>query len=315
MYGTGQLICRAVICVALAGPAHASDSPSVRYLDGPEGVNVTAKAATPDASFAIASVGKTMTSVAVLRQLAHGDLELDDPAADWFAPDIVDGFQGLEGVTLRHLLTMTSGLPDYYTDAYMEDVLDDSDLQTPTTALSYAFDDEPLFAPGTGFDYSNTNYVLLGLVLEQVTGLTYAQALQREVFNPAGMTDSFVFGSRPLPTSFADTPHDVRAYYNGAGFGDGGVIATAQDVARFYQALFIQQTLLSPDLLSIMTQDPMNEDYGMGIEIDGPIVGHSGGDLGFSSDVRLHRASGTIAVMVIAEEDADTSWTDDQMPD
>ncbi len=64
-----------------------------------------------------------------------------------------------------------------------------------------------------------------------------------------------------------------------------------------------------------MTTDAGGAGYGMGIELDGPILGHSGGDLGFSSDVRLHRPSGTIAVMLVAEEEADTFWTDDQMPD
>lgn len=303
------------ILMALTTSAWAESVSMVRYLAQGGDIKLDTESAAAETPFAIASVGKTMTAVAVLRRVARGDLGLDDPVADWVAPKIAKGLGGLNDITLRHLLTMTSGLPDYYTDDYLEDALDTPSLQTPTIALSYAFEEPALFDPGRGFDYSNTNYVLLGLILEEETSLTYAQALQREVFGTAGMTDSFVFGSRPLPGSFADVPRDVRAYYQGIGFGDGGVISTARDVARFYRALFIAQTLLPPDLLGLMTHDARGEGYGMGVEVDGDTVGHSGGDLGFSSDVRLHRPSGTIAVMLIAEEDADTGWTDDQMPD
>lgn len=312
---TRRTLLTGALALTMARPARAGDVPTVRHLDGPSGVRTLATGATPDTHFAIASVGKTMTAVAVLRRVAGGALRLDAPVTHWIAPELAEGFDGLPGITLRHLLTMRSGLPDYYTDDYLYDVLDDPARQTPQTALSYAYDDAPLFTPGTRFDYSNTNYVLLGLILEAETGLSYAQTIQREVFDPARMTDSFVFGSRPLPASFAAVPRAVRAYYQNAGFGDGGVIATAADVARFYHALFREQNLLPPALLSDMTTDAGDAGYGMGIELDGPILGHSGGDLGFSSDVRLHRPSGTIAVMLVAGEDADTFWIDDQMPD
>ncbi len=312
---TRRALVTGVLALTMAHPARAGGVPTVRHLDGPAGVRTLETGAHPDTHFAIASVGKTMTAVAVLRRVAGGDLRLDAPVTRWIGPDLAEGFDGLPGITLRHLLTMRSGLPDYYTDDYLDDVLDNPALQTPQTALSYAHGDALLFGPGTRFDYCNTNYVLLGLILEAETGLSYPQVMQREVFDPARMTDSFVFGSRPLPASFADVPRAVRAYYQNAGFGDGGVIATAQDVARFYHALFRDQSLLPPAMLSVMTMDAGDAGYGMGIELDGPILGHSGGDLGFSSDVRLHRPSGTIAVMLVAEEEADTFWTDDQMPD
>lgn len=301
--------------IGLGGAASAGDVPQIRYLDRPSGVMVQTEAATQDTAFAIASVGKTMTAVASLRRVDRGRLGLEDKAAAWIAPDIVQGFGGLNGITLRHLLTMTSGIPDYYTEDYLEDALDDPDrIQRADIALSYAFGEPQLFEPGTDFDYSNTNYVLLGLILEAETGKSYAGAMQQEVFAPAGMTNSFVFGSRPLPIGFADVPDEVRRYYQGAGFGDGGVIATAADVAQFYRTLFIDQTLLPSDLLVALTTDPLGVGYGMGIELDAATIGHSGGDLGFTSDVRLHRPTGMIAIELVADEDAETGWTEDQMP-
>jgi len=274
---------------------------------------------TSDTSFPIASVGKTMTAVAVLRLVAGGDLSLEDKTVDWVSPNISDGLPDLDNITIRHLLTMSSGLPDYYTWNYVEDALDDpGGTQLPEAALSYVFDEPLLFPPGTAFDYSNTNYVLLGLILEAASAQSYGSVMETEVFAPARMTDSFVFGTRPLPANFAHSPdHDanVARYYSAQGFGDGGVISTAADLARFYTALFLDRTLLPADLLRIMTTDDLNEGYGMGIEVEDGILGHSGADLGFSSDVRLHPASATIAIELIAAEDAGMGWAFDQMPD
>ncbi len=294
----------------------ADEPASIRYLERDGVIETMATgAATPQTPFAIASVGKTLTAVAILRLAERGALELDDPVSRWVDPDISTGFGGLEGITLRHLLTMTSGLPDYFDDDFLEDALAAPNaVQNPKTALTYAFPHDRLFAQGTGFDYSNTNYVLLGLVLEQASGRSYAQAMQFDVLTPAKMRDSFVFGSTPLPANFPnghEYGQHFRSYYEATGFGDGGIISTAADVARFYKALFIEQTLLTPAMMAEFTQDAMDKDYGMGIEIEDSTYGHSGGDLGFSADARIDLETGTIAVILIAQADADTSWTYD----
>jgi D-alanyl-D-alanine carboxypeptidase len=270
-----------------------------------------------DTPFAIASVGKTFTAVAVLRLVERGALRLDAPVADLVPDEVAEWFDGLPGLRLHHLLTMTSGLPDYYTDDWLEDALDAPDeVQHAEGALYYAAADAPLFDPGEDFDYSNTNYVLLGLILEEATGDDYATVMQREVFRPAGLKNSFVFGSRALPADFARGHPErelMRQYYSGTGLGDGGIISTARDVTRFYRALFSEGRLLAPDTLAVLQEDPLGEAYGMGLEVEDGLVGHSGGDIGYSSDVRMDLASGDIAVVLIAEEDADTDWTLDRL--
>lgn len=307
--------------MAAAGPGQADAPQFVRYLADASGVRVETDGGRTDAEtpFAIASVGKAMTSVALLRLVARGELALDDPAADHLPAEAVRGLGGLGGVTVRHLLAMTSGLPDYLDDAYLDDALDDPGaVQRPLVALSYAYGEDRLFAPGRDFDYSNTNYVLAGLILERVTGLSYARAMEREVLGPAGMGRSFVFGAAPLPPDFPNGHEDgdhVRSYYRHSGFGDGGVIASAADVARFYRALFVERSLLPPALLAEMTRDPLGVGYGLGVELDGPVVGHSGGDLGFASDVRLDRRDGAVAVILVADAEADTDWTDAALAD
>lgn len=271
----------------------------------------------PDTPFAIASLGKTFTAVAVLRLVERGALSLNDPVAAHVPPERAAGLSGLDRVRLRHLLTMSSGLPEYYTGDFVDAALADPDrAQRPAAALRAAAQERALFPPGRDFDYSNTNYVLLGLVIEAATGLPYARAIETEVFAPAGLTDSFVFGARPLPPDFA-RGHAMRAlmrrYYAGEGFGDGGIVASARDVVRFYTALFDDRVLLSDASVAAMLTDPHGAGYGMGIEIEDSIVGHSGGDLGYSADVRMELESGAVAVVLVAEEDGDIDWAWDRL--
>lgn len=299
--------------------ATAHDVAAVRHFVHDERVQTETSGAgvSDDTQFAIASVGKTFTAVAILALAADGILSLDDPAAKWLPTENTEGFGGLSGVSIRRLLTMSSGLPDYYADDYLDDALDDPDnVQQPKIALSYAFDQPPLFGPGDDFDYSNTNYVLLGLIIERAAGQTYADALNRLVFQPACMTRSFVFGSRPLPGGFTPGHEDgqhIRAYYQGQGFGDGGAISSAADLVRFYRALFIQRALLPPAMLTEMLHDPIGEGYGMGVDVSGGFYGHSGGDLGFASDIRFDPETGAIAVILIADGDAETYWAEDRL--
>lgn len=298
--------------------AQADDVATIQYFEANGIASVTVEGpATQDMPFAIASIGKTMTSVAVLRLVAQGKLDLDDGIAAKIPAETLAGLPQLSEITLRQLLTMTSGLPDYLDDAYIADALDDPGaVQTPLTALSYAYGEKQLFRPGHGFDYSNTNYVLLGLIIENVTRQTYSEAMESLVFGPAGMGSSFVFGAVPLPDNFPNGHEDGvhhRSYYMSDGFGDGGVIAPAPDIARFFQALFFEETLLTAAMMAEFLHDPFDEGYGMGIEMDGAIVGHSGGDLGFSSDVRLDRDNGTLAIMLSASADTDTGWTFDAL--
>jgi D-alanyl-D-alanine carboxypeptidase len=273
----------------------------------------------PDTPFAIASVGKLMTAVAVLRLVERGILDLDDRVAEVLPADLSDLLAPFEDRNLSHLLTMTSGLPDYYDDAWFEAALAEGGAAQNAASVLRAIADEPeLFAAGDRFDYSNTNYVLLGAVLEEATGESYAEVLQSEVFDRAGMTDSFVFGSRPLPPTFAEGHDDrasVRRFYSGHGLGDGGVIASSRDVARFYRALFVTRQLLTDGMLRVMLRDPAGHGYGMGVEVEDGIAGHSGGDFGYASDVRIDLESHEIAVEMIADEEAEALWPLERLSD
>ena len=300
-----------------AGGAHAeqrvhawADGAQVQVAQAGGGAGL----ATP---FAVASVGKMFTAVAVLRLSERGALALDRPMAE-LMPDLWRDLRAPAGVTPRHLLAMTSGLPDYYTDDFIDAALaDQAGVQNAGAALRAAFRDPPLFAPGDAFDYSNTNYVLLGVLLEHLTGQPLADVLRAEVFVPAAMADTFLAGSRPLPPDFAQGHPDralLRGYYSGPGLGDGGCISTAGDLLRFMRAL-TDGTLLSTAMLAQMRADGSGAGYGLGLELDGAVIGHSGGDLGFASDLRMNLRTGRVAVALVAREDGPTDWAEEQVQD
>jgi D-alanyl-D-alanine carboxypeptidase len=268
-----------------------------------------------NAQFAIASVGKAMTAVAILQLVEKSHLNLNTPVTELLNIDVTNGLGGLKNMKLHHLLTMTSGLPDYYDDSYLDDAsMDQKQIQTPEVAITYAFSHKRLFPPGEDFHYSNTNYLLLQMILERASGVSMSTYFKRHIFKSTKMRDSFVFGCKVLPSSFVsgrEGDESVRDYYQGQGFGDGGVVSTAPDVVRFYKALFLDKKLLHQDTLRVFLRDTLSHQYGMGIETEPPIYGHSGGDLGFSSDVKINMDTSTIAVLLIAKGDADTNFTFD----
>lgn len=299
------IFCLVMLLIAPLAQAHKPQGIWYSVEDGRVSLEAEGQGTTAQTPFAIASVGKLMTSVAVLKLVEQGRLDLDDTVASQVPAALATQAKQWSGLKVHHLLTMTSGIPDYFDGGYSN-----ASNEGAIGAVAYVDGEPMLFRPGRRFNYSNTNYVLLGLIIEQVTGQSYARAMDQLVLQPAGMRKSFVFGSQRLPSNFA-TGHQngshVRSYYEAPGFGDGGVIASAEDLARFYQALFVSRTLLRNSTLNIMLKDPVGSNYGMGVEVDGSIVGHSGSDQGFVSDIRLDLSNGDLALTLQADADADTS--------
>lgn len=270
--------------------------------------------------FLIASVSKTFLAVALLQLQDNGTIDLDDAAAGWLPADIIGHFGGLEGLTIAHLLNMTSGLPDYLDEAFYEKSLEQiadgaTSREILLDALKEVSSEPRLFPPGTGFGYSNTNYLLAQLILEAAGGLPMHDVFREVIFEPAGLKQTrllgFGAGSGDFVTGWDDMGdgiEPVSAYHTGYGMGDGGLISTAADIAAFYRALFVDRSLLSDQGLKALLHDPLGEGYGLGIEIEtgsrgGLIIGHSGGDVGFSADVRHGMGQGVTVVHLSAQGD------------
>ncbi len=255
---------------------------------------------TPETAFHIGSITKLFTAVAIMQQVAAGTIALDAPIGTYL-PGLSHG----DEVTVRQLLMQRSGIPNY-----LDDALAAHRVVRPTTPqeIVRSMLAQPLeFRPGSAFEYSNTNFVLLGLILERVTGVPYARYLREHVFVPAGMTRTSV-GAPPdgLPLAIGYTtmqpggttadPGDPSWYY---ACGDG--ISTVGDLARFDVAL-MNGTLLPPAFFAQMASGalPMGDgsggSYGFGIMTirlgDRLVVGHHGGMPGYEGDDLMIPADG-----------------------
>lgn len=272
--------------------------------------------ASPQDRFRIASISKTFLAATLLLLEEDGVLSLEDGLDDWLDASVYERLPNADEVTLYHLVTMRSGIPDYLDDAFLEVVLENpTRVWTAEDVLVYAYDDNPEFAPDERFDYSNTNYILLHLVIESATGQTLAEVFRERIFTPLGMNNTYTHISETLPGGFVrgyedvygtGTAEDVSDVNDGAGLGDGGLVSTTEDLVRFFSALLIDQTLLSEDCLTAMlTPSDEQSEYGMGIEIRqdpniGTVYGHTGGVLGFSGAAFYASELDVLAVILYA---------------
>ncbi len=209
----------------------------------------------PQTMFYTASIGKTFTSAAILTLYDQGKLKLEDRLAQFF-PDFPPFAQE---ITIHNLLDHTSGLPDYY-EEWGEDVtsLSNADVLTYVSSL-----DSLLFEPGLDYAYSNTAYVLLAMIVEEVSGMSYADFLTRTFFEPLGMTSTIVYdASRPsIPNRAVGYRREDSAYvesdYKGITVtGSGGVYSNLEDMKKWLLALRSNKVLKS-SLLSLALEPPV----------------------------------------------------------
>ncbi|MFE7129264.1 serine hydrolase domain-containing protein [Streptomyces sp. NPDC057638] len=261
----------------------------------------------PNGRFRIGSVTKMFTATVVLQLVGEGRLGLDDPVASHL-PGVVPGG---DHITVRQLLNHTSGLYNY-TDlpAFNPPVAEwvsTGRWRTHTAAgiVADAVKHPPYFAPGRGWMYSNTNYLLAGMVIEKVTGRTWNSEVERRIAGPLGLRNTFMPRTSPFLggvharnyTKLPSGPVDITLLNpSEAGAGGAGVSTTA-DLARFHSALFTGKLLRPAELAEMKRTVSTGPDaapgtprvgYGLGIQrIDwldglgcGEVWGHTGGIYG-----------------------------------
>ena len=207
-----------------------------------------------------------MTAVVILQLAAEGLIDLDATAADYLPDSVTQGIPNAGTATVREMLAMRSGIPNY-TEAvdgngvplYLKALRGDPDAQFgPNKALDVARDMAASNEPGAAFDYSNTPYLLLGLMIEAVTGNSWAEELQHRVFDPAGMRHSTArrFDPDPLRLSSYQERDGELVDVTDARLvprGESGVASTTADMIAFLKALLVDGTLLPPAMLAEMT--------------------------------------------------------------
>ncbi len=275
--------------------------------------------------FGVASVTKMVTATTVLRLVDRGLLRLDRPVVELLSAEQRPAAM-TAAHTVHHLLSHTSGLADYHDDedqswTSFRSIFD----RIPSYRLRRAADMLPLFvdlpavsAPGTRYQYCDANYILLGLVVEAITGRPYAEVALDDVLRPAGMLDaSFdALDDDPprLATGYLSSPGVPPETWpsnvfslTARGMPDGGMISTAVDLVHLVESLLAGR-LLSPALLRAMQVPqgpPTNEveQYGYGLEltvVDGEvtIIGHGGSDPGVSARVSHDFQTATTIVVL-----------------
>ncbi|MFE6336152.1 serine hydrolase domain-containing protein [Streptomyces sp. NPDC057798] len=272
---------------------------------------VTGAPMRPDLHARIGSETKTFTVTALLQLVDEGRVRLDDPIAKYIR-GVPDGRR----ITLRHLAEMRSGLFSYTEDDdFVQALLSDPRRPyTPRELLSYAFKHPNNAPPNTTFEYSNTNIVLLGLVIEKVTGRHLADVIHRRVLRPAGMHRTLF----PHGAEFPE-PH-ARGYTNQTLSGEvedatdwnpswawaaGAMISDLQDLRRWAPILATGK-LLSPEtqkqrLKTLPTGHP-GTSYGLGIVNSGGWIGHNGSLPGYET-VTVYLPSKKATLVLIMNTD------------
>lgn len=240
---------------------------------------VAGTAMAPDMGFRVGSNTKPLLATVVLQLVEEGRLGLDDPLGDH-----LPGYPTWSAITIRQLLRMQSGIPDYLTqaDLMLAFAADATRVFAPAELLAAVADDPLLFAPGEGCRYSNTNYIVLGLIVEGATGHPIAQEIDDRIVRPLGLTNTWLDVERAVhPTlahgymdlgivaklfgvpvellalipreTFVDaTTIDVTYVFDPSiSWAAGALVASAEDMVVFMRAL-LRGALLGPDMLAAM---------------------------------------------------------------
>jgi D-alanyl-D-alanine carboxypeptidase len=255
-----------------------------------------------DDAFRVGSVQKMFTSVVILQLMEEGLLNLDDTLAEWL-PEVAEMIPNSEIITIRQMLNLSSAIPDYFGVAgedYMTSVEMQQRAWQPIEIVSLVAAQEADFAPSEGWAYSNTNFVLSGMVIEAATDQSVVENFHARIINPLELTHTYLQGLE------APTADIVRGYDSNIGTNDydasvtftaGALVSNAPEMVTFIRALISGNLFAEASTLEIMftpTEASVNafdEGFGYGLGLFnfntpfGSIYGHTGDIFGFHTKV------------------------------
>ena len=288
-------------------PDDAEGTVTVAVIDA-DGTSITAvDGNTPDDALPgpgdpmrVGSITKVFSSLTTLSLVDDGSIALDDPAADHVSRVPVP-----DGVTIRDLLQHTSGIPEHVVEGFGEDLFaDHARVWTPEEVVGLVAGMEADFEPGTDFGYSNTNYIILGILIEEVTGRPAHEVIRERVIEVVDMPTTYLDGVEDGPAAVAafsglpDEPTELIDFdYTSiatAAWTAGSMVSSGDDLHRLFTALVAGDII--PD--GLVAEMIANEEYGLGIEPwdeDDSLIGHGGSIFGFETLVFHHLESGKTA--------------------
>jgi D-alanyl-D-alanine carboxypeptidase len=270
----------------------------------------------PPMRFGIGSITKTFTAALIMKLVEEGKLTLEDPLSKWLPPitNITNS------ITIRQLLSHTSGVSDFYQNPKFWPLVSKTNhLYLPADTLQLV--EKPQSLPGKGFYYSDSNFVLLGMIAEVVTSSLVEVEIRRRFLGPLQLRSTFFRAAEP---DSGERAHPFSANYTGSvidvsdrpwlsewsmEWTAGGMMATAYDLAHWIQALY-GGTVLKPESLTAMTQwtSLSGSEYGLGTlrltGAKGEFWGHGGGITGYQS-IAGYAPSHKTTVVLLANQDTE----------
>jgi CubicO group peptidase (beta-lactamase class C family) len=271
--------------------------------------------AKPDTVYRIGSVTKQFTATMVMQLVQEGKLKLDDPMRKHL-PDLPEAW---DKVTIRHLLNHTSGIHNY---TQLPKIMEEG-VRTPTTPRGIVATVEAMpldFEPGSKWNYSNTAYEILGLIVEKYDARPFGQSLQARIFGPLGMSNSHFASNGDVVKGRAQGYTEKEGKIRNADFIDmswpyaaGSIESTVVDLAKWDAALYGDKVLPQAALKQMWTKTRLStgNDFGYGFgwglkEVNGyPIVEHNGGIHGFISNIRRAPGKGLTVVVLTNSDHSD----------
>lgn len=275
--------------------------------------------------FELASVSKQFTAMAIVMLHEKGKLNYDDAMSEYL-PELAV----YKNITIRNLLTHTSGIADYM--EVMDTIFDKSKIATNDDIISIFAKYQPpvLFEPNTNWEYSNTAYALLASIIEKVSGMSYGEFLKQNIFKPLHMENTFVYRRRYAPEKIDNYAYgyiysdslkkyvlpdsleemNIVIWLDGI-VGDGTVNSTVMDLLKWDRALYTDQLVSEKSRQVIFTSSKMNDssltEYGFGWFIEdngvyGAVASHTGGWPGYTTLIDRHIQNDKTIIILLNHE-------------
>jgi D-alanyl-D-alanine carboxypeptidase len=290
-----------VVGIALA--ARTPECPPIEVASGLAEL-VSAAPLTVEHRLRIGSVTKTVTAALLLRLQEDGLVDLDAPISEYVDTPVPNA----DAISVRQLLNHTSGIANYLNTPDFFAIADGDRVWEPAELVQMGVDLGPVFDPGQGWEYSNTNYILAGMIAEAATGQSFGQAVRATLLDPAGLDETYFDGEEMIAGELAHgyTPGEdlTWSHHPSAAWAAGAMVMTVGDLAEWTDALF-RGTLLADAskeqlLDGVATGNPEVPYYGLGVEMPaldvGAVVGHGGLFPGYTTAMGLRLDDVMVAI-------------------
>ena len=265
-----------------------------------------------DTIFEVASGSKAFVATGIMKLIEENKLSLESEIGNLLDFDLK---QISPQITVRQLLNHTSGIPDYFDESVMDDMSElwakfpNYLMRKPSDMIPTFIDKPMMYSPGEKFQYNNTGYTVLAMIIEKITGMDFDKYLVQLIFEPCGMKSTGYYELDRLPPNCAtayihdeDRDEYFTNYYstNAKSDGAGGVYTTVDDIARFWKH-FLAGDIVSLETVKAMTSEQaVDEDgdgYGFGFWLDDDVPFFQGCDPGVSFMTR-HQANGILTILM-----------------